>query len=416
MDLDKTILEMGQQAREASLKLATLTTRRKNSILESMADELDARKAVIQEANRIDLKAGQEKGLSAAMLDRLELTDARFDSMVKGLIHLVGLNDPVGAEISSWVRPNGLEISKVRVPIGVIGIIFESRPNVTADASALCFKSSNAVILRGGSEAFHSNTAIAAALQEGGEKKKLPAHSIQLVPTTDREAIRPLVRLNECIDLIIPRGGEGLIRAVTEMATVPVIKHYDGICHIYVDDAADQDKALEIIHNAKIQRPGVCNAVETVLVHRDIAPDFLPRMTERLDGVELRGDDLSRGIVADMNEAEESDWSTEYLDLILSVKVVDDLEQATAHINHYGSKHSDAILSESEQAQKKFISEVDSAAIFVNASTRFNDGGEFGLGAEIGISTDKLHARGPMGLEELTTYKYIVRGTGQIRE
>lgn len=417
MTLEETILDIGKNALAASRKLALLSSRKKNSILEAMAAGIDAKRAEVLEANALDLKAGAEKGLSAAMLDRLELTDARFDAMVNGINNLVALKDPVGTEISNWVRPNGLEISKVRVPIGVIGIIFESRPNVTADAAALCFKSSNAVILRGGSEAFHSNTAIAAALQEGGEDKGLPAGSIQLLPTTDRAAVKTLVQMDEYLDMIIPRGGEGLIKAVTELATVPVLKHDKGICHTFVDASADQAQALDIIENAKCQRPGVCNALETLLVHEDIANEFLPDVGERLLGrnVELRGDAHTCALIPGAIPATEEDWKTEYLDLILSIKVVDSVQEAIAHINMYGSGHSEAILTQDESSMKKFNTAVDAATVYVNASTRFTDGAEFGLGAEIGISTDKLHARGPMGLEELTTYKYLVTGTGQIK-
>jgi glutamate-5-semialdehyde dehydrogenase len=330
---------------------------------------------------------------------------------------VIGLKDHVGQKISTWIRPNGLEINKVRVPIGVIGIIYESRPNVTADAAVLCIKSSNTVILKGGKEALHSNRAIATALQEGGEKKGLPANAIQLIKTTDRSAVTALVRLNDYVDLVIPRGGEGLIHAVTVQATVPVIKHYKGVCHVYVDEFADLDMAVDIIENAKCQRPGVCNSMETLLVNRSIAPAFLPRIAEHLQaaGVELRGDEASLGLVPDMKEATEEDWSEEYLDLILSIAIVDDVKAAIEHINRYGSKHSDAIITKDERAQKCFMQQVDASTVYVNASTRFTDGNEFGLGAEMGISTDKLHARGPMGLEELTTYKYQVFGTGQIR-
>jgi len=417
MSLVKEIEEIGRNAQIASRALAKLNTRKKNSILESMAEELEIRKNAIQQANELDVKAAKENGLTGAMVDRLILNDQRFEAMVKGLRDIIGLKDPVGALITDWVRPNGLEINKVRVPIGVIGIIFESRPNVTADASALCFKSSNAVILRGGSEAIQSNKAIASALQEGGEKKGLPANAVQLIQTTNRAAVKALVQLDQYIDVIIPRGGEGLIRAVTEQSTVPVIKHYNGICHIYVEATGDLEKGLNIIDNAKTQRPGVCNAAETLLVHKDIAEDFLPMVANRLlsKNVDLRGDKKAREIVPEMNKATEEDWHTEYLDLILSVKVVGDTAEAIEHINHYGSKHSDAIITEDADAEKMFLTEVDSATVYLNASTRFTDGAEFGLGAEIGISTDKLHARGPVGLEELTTYKYIIKGNGQIK-
>ncbi len=418
MTLHDDMIQMGDRAVAASRALARLSVRRKNSVLQAMADELDARRADIKTANQADMDAGRKAGLSAPMLDRLELTDARIESMIKAVRAVAGLKDPVGAKISRWIRPNGLVIQKVRVPIGVIAIIYESRPNVTADSATLCVKSSNAVILRGGKEALNSNRVIADALQAGGKKKGLPDHAIQIVTTTDRDAVRELVQLEGRVDLAIPRGGESLIRAVVEQARIPVIKHYKGVCHVYVDESADLAMALNIIENAKCQRPGVCNAIEKVLVHEKIAPVFLPRMAERLAArkVELRGDAMSRSLVKGMKEAVEDDWYAEYLDLILAVRVVPNVQAAIDHINQYGSRHSDAIVAENEAAQKVFTEEVDAAAVYVNASTRFTDGGEFGMGAEIGISTDKLHARGPMALEELTTYKYVVLGTGQIRE
>jgi glutamate-5-semialdehyde dehydrogenase len=417
MSLHDDMVAMGDRAVTAARALARLSSRRKNSALEAMAAEVEARRAGIKEANARDMDAGEKSGLSKALLDRLLLSDARIDDIVRGIRNVVDLSDPVGKKISKWVRPNGLEIVKVRVPLGVIAIIYESRPNVTADAAVLCIKTSNAVILRGGSEAIHSNLAIAEALQDGGRKKGLPDHSVQLVPTTDREAIRELVQLEGRVDLAIPRGGEGLIRAVAEHARVPVIKHYKGVCHVYVDETANEAMALQIIENAKCQRPGVCNAIEKVLVNEKIAAAFLPKMAEILNqrSVELRGDEKSRAIVSSMKPATEEDWTAEYLDLILTVKVVPDVQAAVDHINRYGSHHSDAIISETEGAQTKFTKEVDSATVYVNASTRFTDGGEFGMGAEIGISTEKLHARGPMGLEELTTYKYVILGNGQVR-
>ena len=417
MNLHETMIEMGDRAVAAERQLATLGTRRKNLILEAMAESLDASRARIKEANARDMAAGRAAGLSDAMLDRLLLTDARMDSMINGVRSLIGLKDPVGQKISRWIRPNGLVIQKVRVPIGVIGIIFESRPNVAVDAAALCFKTSNAVILRGGREAIESNKVLVEILQAGGARKGLPPYSIQLIATTDHDAVRELVQLEGRVDLVIPRGGEKLIRAVTEQAYVPVIKHYKGVCHAYVDDTADFAKALDIIENAKCSRPGVCNALEKVLVHEKIAADFLPRLAARMADkrVELRGDDASRAIVPSMKPAAPADWDEEYLDLILTVGVVPGLDAAIAHINRHGSHHSDVILSENEKAQETFLEQVDSACVYANASTRFTDGGEFGMGAEIGISTDKLHARGPMALEELTTYKYIIQGTGQIR-
>ena len=417
MTLHETMIDMGDKSVAAARQLATLGTRRKNLILEAMAESLDANRVRIKEANARDMAASRAAGLSDAMLDRLLLTDKRMDSMINGVRALIGLKDPVGQKISRWVRPNGLVIQKVRVPIGVIGIIFESRPNVAVDAAALCFKTSNAVILRGGKEALESNKALVDALQAGGTGKGLPPHSIQLITTTDHDAVRELVQLEGRVDLVIPRGGEKLIRAVTEQAYVPVIKHYKGVCHAFVDEAADLAQALDVIENSKCSRPGVCNALEKVLVHEKIAATFLPLLAARMSEkrVELRGDDAARAIVPAMNSASAADWNEEYLDLILTVGVVPSLDAAIAWINLHGSHHSDVILSENEKAQEKFLEQVDSACVYANASTRFTDGGEFGMGAEIGISTDKLHARGPMALEELTTYKYVIHGDGQIR-
>ena len=411
------MVQMGDQAVAAARQLATLGTRRKNLILEAMAESLDASRARIKDANARDMAAGRANGLTDAMLDRLLLTDKRIDSIINGVRALIGLKDPVGQKISRWIRPNGLVIQKIRVPIGVIGIIFESRPNVAVDAAALCFKTSNAVILRGGREALESNIALVDALQTGGARKGLPPHSIQLITTTDHDAVRELVQLEGRVDLVIPRGGEKLIRAVTEQAYVPVIKHYKGVCHAYVDESADQTKALDVIENSKCQRPGVCNALEKTIVHEAIAAEFLPKLAARMADkrVELRGDPASCAIVPAMKAATAADWDEEYLDLILTVGVVPSLDAAIAHINLHGTHHSDTILAENEKAQEQFLEQVDSACVYSNASTRFTDGSEFGMGAEIGISTDKLHARGPMGLEELTTYKFIIHGTGQIR-
>ena len=418
MSIQEEINQIGINAKQASRELARLSSRKKNIILEEMAKCLDQKREVIKIANANDLDTAKDSGLSSAMIDRLALTDQRIDGMIKGLHDVAVLNDPVGDEITAWNRPNGLHIKKIRAPIGVIGIIFESRPNVTCDAAALCFKTSNAVILRGGKEAIHSNLAIAQALQEGGENKGLPKNAIQLVSTIDRDAVRELCRMTKYLDLIIPRGGEGLINAVTEMALVPVIKHYKGICHTYVDATADLDMALAITENAKCQRPGVCNAMETLLVHKDIAPRFLPKIGEILHtkNVTIVGDKICCEQIHAAKPAEESDWHTEYLDLMLSIKTVDGVDDAIDHINHYGSGHSDAIISSDDTSKNKFLAEIDSSSVYVNASTRFTDGAEFGMGAEIGISTDKLHARGPMGLEELTTYKFIIEGTGQIRD
>jgi len=417
MNLARDIRKMGERALQASRELAGLSARRKNTVLEAMAREVQARKGSILAENRQDLKAARAAGLSPAMLDRLALTESRVDALSQSLRDLAALPDPVGKQLRRWTRPNGLVIQKVRVPIGVIAIVYESRPNVTVDSAALCFKSSNAVLLRGGSEARRSNRILVEALQQGGRSKGLPENSIQFVDTPDRDAIRHLVQLEGLVDLVMPRGGEGLIQTVMEWARVPVIKHYKGVCHVYVDASAKPDMALAILENAKCQRPGVCNAMEKVLVHRDIAASFLPKMARRLQarGVELRGDAAACAIVSTMRPASDADWREEYLDLILTVKVVSGPSDAIAHIHRYGSRHSDAIVAEDEKTQTLFLRQIDSATVYVNASTRFTDGGEFGMGAEIGISTDKLHARGPMGLEELTTYKYLIRGTGQIR-
>lgn len=417
MSLHNEMISMGDKAVAAARELARLSTKKKNAMLEAMADELTAQKTAIQEANAHDLAAGKKAGLPSAMIDRLELTDARIEAMVKGLSDIAILKDPVGTEISNWNRPNGLQIKKMRVPIGVIAIIFESRPNVTADAASLCFKTSNAVILRGGKEAAQSNQAIANALREGGLKKGMPEDAIQLVQTTDRDAVRELAQMTGRVDLIIPRGGEGLIQAVSEMAWVPVIKHDKGVCHTYVDATADIEMALAICENAKVQRPGVCNAMETLLVHKEIADDFLPKMIARFKkcGVELHGDETVQRVDKDVIAATEADWPEEYLDLTLAIRVVDNVDAAIEHINTYGSHHSDAIVTADKSAGKAFLAQVDSSSVYVNASTRFTDGAEFGMGAEIGISTDKLHARGPMGLEELTTYKFVIEGSGQTR-
>jgi glutamate-5-semialdehyde dehydrogenase len=417
MGLHDDMMAMGQRGVVAARRMAALSSRAKSKILLAMADEIDAARAELLRANAVDMENGRRDGLSAAMLDRLQLTGGRIDAMVKGMREVAALKDPVGERMSRWIRPNGLEIVKRRVPIGVIGIIYESRPNVTADTATLCIKTSNAVILRGGKESLHSNAAVADAMIAGGRKAGLPENAIQLVRTTDREAVRELVRMEGLVDLIIPRGGEALIRAVTEQALVPVIKHYKGVCHVYVDETADVEMAMKIAENAKCQRPATCNAAEKLLIHEKIAPVFLPRMAERFRElkVELRGDEPSRAMVPGILPATEDDWYAEYLDLILTVKIVPTVQAAIDHINVYGSHHSDAIITESKESQKLFMDGVDSAAVYVNASTRFTDGGEFGMGAEIGISTDKLHARGPMGLEELTTYKFLVFGDGQLR-
>lgn len=417
MNLSETIIDLGKHARQASQQLALLNSEEKNNALLAMAEEIRAQQTEIKAANVKDLEKAKTNGISGALLDRLTLTEQRLEAMAKGIITISKLADPVGTLLQEIIRPNGLIIRKVRVPIGVIAMIYESRPNVTADVAALCLKTSNAVILRGGAEALHSNMAILQALTTGLTKTAVPKDVIQLITSTDHDAVRYLVQMPQYVDLVIPRGGEKLINAITNMSHIPVIKHYKGVCHTYVDKSANLEMALAICENAKVQRPGVCNAMETLLVHQDIAKTFLPALIKQLEKyhLEYRGDKNARAIIPTMKEATDIDWETEYLDLILAVKVVKDLQAAVNHINTYGSHHSDAIVTESDLAQEKFLQEVDSAVVYVNASTRFTDGGEFGMGAEIGISTDKLHARGPMGLEELTTYKYEVIGSGQIR-
>ena len=409
---------IGRKAQIASRKLSSLSTLRKNKALEEISEALLAQKEEIKKVNAIDLEEGRKNNLTEAMLDRLTLTDERIEDMAQGLVKLSGLSDPVGKIDANFIRPNGLSIEKTRIPIGVIGIIYESRPNVTVDAAGLCLKAGNAVILRGGKEAIHSNRKLASIMCESGTAAGLPENFVQLIQWIDREAVKYLLRLDRYINLIIPRGGEGLIRYTVENATIPVIKHYKGVCHVYADKNADFDMATNIIINGKCQRPGVCNAVETVLVHSEIADEFVPKLGAELiaNGVELRGDSRFCSLVPTATLATEDDWHEEYLALIISVKIVDDIDAAILHIADYGSGHSDAIVTNDKLAALKFRNEVDSAAVYVNASTRFTDGSMFGMGAEIGISTDRLHARGPMGLEELTTYKYVVSGTGQIRE
>ena len=414
MDLKQQMRFLAERSRDASRALAKLDAETKNSLLRAMADGIEKSTDRIQSANAKDLEAGKKAGLSPAMLDRLTLTDKRISEMAKGVREVAALPDPVGKTISEWTRPNGIRIQKVRVPIGVILIIYESRPNVTADAGCLCFKTGNAVILRGGSEAIHSNLAIADAMNVPG----LPANSITVVPTTDRAAIDELLQLDDLINLCIPRGGEGLIRAVAEKSRIPVIKHYKGVCHVYVDRDADFDMAEKIVVNAKCQRPGVCNAIETLLIDQKIADQFLPRVAKALaeKKVELRGDEHTRQLVPSAKPATEDDWYAEYLELILAVRVINGVDEAVDHITKYGSAHSDAIVTRNKATAEKFLREVDSSSVFWNASTRLADGGQYGFGAEIGISTDKLHARGPMGLEELTSYKFVVVGDGQLRE
>jgi len=414
MDLKQQIRLLAEHSRDASRALAKLDSHTKNSLLRAMADGIEKSAERIKAANAKDIGAGKQAGLSSAMLDRLTLTEKRITEMAWGVREVAELPDPVGTTISEWTRPNGIRIQKVRVPIGVILIIYESRPNVTADAACLCFKTGNAVILRGGSEAIYSNLAIAEAMNVPG----LPPNSITVVPTTDRAAIDELLKLDELINLCIPRGGEGLIRAVAEKSRIPVIKHYKGVCHVYVDRDADFDMAEKIVINAKCQRPGVCNAIETLLIDEKIADKFLPRVAKALaeKKVELRGDERTRKLISNAQPATEEDWYAEYLDLILAVRVVNGVDEAVDHITKYGSAHSDAIVTRDKKTAEKFLREVDSSSVFWNASTRLADGGQYGFGAEIGISTDKLHARGPMGLEELTSYKFVVVGDGQLRE
>jgi glutamate-5-semialdehyde dehydrogenase len=418
MNLSQTLEQIGQRAQSASQLLAQATTKTKNEALLAIAGRIAKETEAILAANEADLKAGSERGLSPAMLDRSRLDPKRIQTIAKSVRELVDLTDPIGEVLKQWSRPNGLKISKIRVPIGVIGIIYESRPNVTSDAASLCLKAGNAVILRGGSESIRSNMALAEAVSHGCQDAGLPGYSVQLVPGTDRAAVTLMAQLDRYIQLIIPRGGRSLIEAVTAAARMPVIKHFDGICAVYVDRAADPLMAERIVVNAKCQRPAVCNAIETLLVHEEIARQFLPPCADALweRGVELRGDALTQEILGSkVRAATEQDWSTEYLDLVLAIRTVRTLEDAIEHTRKYGSHHSDAIVTEDDSAAQKFLHQIDSAAVFWNASTRFNDGGEFGFGAEIGISTDRLHARGPMGLEELTSYKYLVVGTGQVR-
>jgi glutamate-5-semialdehyde dehydrogenase len=427
MTLKEQMSELARQAKTASRQLARLTTADKNSCLLAMASALEQGVSSIKTANELDMHVGEKLGRTSAMLDRLKLDDKRITDMARGLREVAALPDPVGRILDERVRPNGLKLQKVSTPIGVVVIIYESRPNVTADAASLCFKSGNATILRGGKEALNSNQVIARVMIEAGRKtiSHFPEFAIQVVPTTDREAVKELLSLTQYLDLCMPRGGESLIRAVTECSKVPVIKHYKGVCHVYVDRDADLKMAQEIAFNAKVQRPAVCNAMETLLVDAKIAEKFLPRIAEQLAGnnVRLRVDEKTEAILnsADsahrpvMQRVTDEDFFTEYNDYILNVAIVDGVNHAIDHINHYGSAHSDSIVTASEARARQFLKDVDSAAVYWNASTRFTDGGEFGMGAEIGISTDKIGARGPMGLEELTSYKWIGIGTGQLR-
>ncbi|NOY52833.1 MAG: glutamate-5-semialdehyde dehydrogenase [Deltaproteobacteria bacterium] len=418
MEIREQVEKKVTGAKNASRGLARLGSAIKNKALLRMADRLVAESALLKQENAKDLAAGREKGLTAALLDRLELNDARIAGMAEGLRQVAALPDPVGEVLRMWKRPNDLRIGKIRVPIGVIGIIYESRPNVTADAAGLCLKAGNAVVLRGGSEAIHSNSVIARILSDSAVDAGVPEGTVQFIDVPDREAVMQMLKMDRYIDLIIPRGGEGLIRTVCEHSTIPVIKHDKGVCHTYIDSDADLEMARRIALNAKCQRPGVCNAMETLLVHRKVADTFLPEIGSDLAaaGVEIRGCPETQKRIKGCREATEADWTTEYNDLILSIRVVDSMTQAVEHITRYGSEHSEAIVTKDYRRARRFLAEVDASAVYVNASTRFTDGFEFGFGAEIGISTNRLHARGPVGLEELTIYKYIILGDGQTRE
>jgi len=418
MNIREDILKIARQAKTASQELANLSSSTKNKALLRMAESIEKNRERIIEENKKDVNLAKKKELSKALMDRLTLDEKRIEQMSKSLEDIASIEDPIGRIENIRKRPNGLQIGKMVVPLGVIGIIYEARPNVTIDAAALCLKAGNATILRGGTEAIYSNIILADLLRKSGQEEGLPPESIQLIKTTDRRAVTEMLKLNAYIDVIIPRGGEELIRVVMENSTIPVIKHYKGICHIYIDEEADMRMAEEISFNAKVQRPGVCNAMETLLVNEKIAAEFLPGMIKRLQeaAVEIRGDEKTCQIIRGIKKASEEDWQTEYLDLILSIKVVEGIEEAINHINNYGSHHSDAIITNNYSKSRQFLQKIDSAAVYVNASTRFTDGAEFGLGAEIGISTQKLHARGPMGVNELTSTKFIIWGDGQIRK
>ncbi len=418
MSVDQYMLEVGERAKNAARIVASADSKQKNLALQQMATALDEHRCALLTANAKDLQEGIDKGLSAPMLDRLKIDDAGIDKMMASLQQVASLADPIGGISDMNYLDSGIQLGKMRVPLGVIGIIYESRPNVTVEAASLCLKSGNATILRGGSEAIHSNRAIAACIAQGLEKSNLPADVVQVIDTVDREVVGKLITMTEHVDVIIPRGGKGLIERVSRDAKVPVIKHLDGICHVYIDDEAELEKALAIAVNAKTRRYGVCNAMETLLVHKDIASRILPELCAifQQKKVELRGCTLSRLVAPEMSLATEQDWSTEYLAAILSIKIVDDLSAAIEHINHYGSAHTDAIVTENYSKSRIFLRQVDSSSVMVNTSTAFADGFEYGLGAEIGISTDKIHVRGPVGLEGLTSQKFIVLGNGEIRQ
>ena len=416
-ELHDAMTKLGDAARESMRELSCVPADVKNRALREAAKAIRDSTSTLAAANVMDMKAAEAKGITGSMLDRLLLTDSRIEAMAKGLEEVAELDDPVGAIMAEWPRPNGLHIQRVRVPLGVIGIIYESRPNVTADAGALCLKSGNAVILRGGSESFHSSTAIMECLRTGLRAANLPIASIQMVPTTDRAAVGEMLTMIGHIDIIIPRGGKSLIERVHTESRIPVIAHLDGNCHVFVDRAADPTMAIDIIRNAKMRRPGICGAAESLLIDRSRAPDLLPGIIKALSeaGCEIRGDEETQALDKIVLKASEQDWDTEYLDAIISVKQVDGLDEAIDHINRHGSHHTDSIVTEDSVAAEKFLKDIDSAIVLHNASTQFADGGEFGMGAEIGISTGRLHARGPVGVEQLTTYKYVVRGDGQVR-
>ena len=417
MTIETTIREIAKTARNAATAVARCPADRKNATLKRIAEKIMKDASFIRAENEKDLVRAKEMGLSDPMIDRLNLKEATLQAMADGLHDVARLEDPVGSLSPPWTRPNGLRVSRMRIPLGVIGIIYESRPNVTVDAAGLCLKAGNAVILRGGSEAFHSNQALARIISGALQETGLPERAVQVIPVRERSAVNALLKQEEFVDLIIPRGGEGLIRFVVQNSKIPVLKHYKGVCHVYIDASADLNMAQEICFNAKVQRPGVCNAMETLLVHQSVADKFLPEMAKRFSaaGVEIRGCPETCRILPGANSAEDADWPEEYLDLILAVKVVEDMDQAISHIANYGSHHTEAIVTREDDRAKRFVREVDSSVVLVNASTRFNDGGQLGLGAEIGISTSKLHAFGPMGVQELTTTKFVVFGDGQIR-
>jgi len=417
MDVTEYMKSLGENARKASRAIARASTQDKNAALLAIAEAIREQRETLKAANQRDMQRGQDNGLDAALLDRLELTDDRIDTMIEGLQQVAALADPVGEITDLKYRPTGIQVGKMRVPLGVIGIIYESRPNVTIEAASLCLKSGNAAILRGGSEAIEANQALAACIEKGLAAAGLPAETVQVVETTDRAAVGELITMPEYVDVIVPRGGKGLIERISRDAKVTVIKHLDGICHVYIDQFADKTKAVNIAINAKTHRYGTCNTMETLLVHKAVAAEILPQLAEAYGeiGVELRGCEATREILADAVAATEEDWNTEYLAPILSIKLVDDMDQAIAHINHYGSHHTDSIISENYTLARRFLTEVDSSSVMINASTRFADGFEYGLGAEIGISTDKIHARGPVGLEGLTSQKYVVLGNGEVR-